>query len=52
MSRLILPKIKLHHAFMPVLVNSNFDDDSIKKEQTNIETVWQHFPIVSLWEMF
>ena len=26
------PKIKLVRAFMPVLVTSNFDDDSIKNE--------------------
>ena len=30
MSGLIRPKIKLYRAFMPVLVTSNFDDDSIK----------------------
>ena len=37
MSRLILPKIELHRAFMPVLVTSNFDDESIKNEQASIE---------------
>ena len=29
---LIRPKIELDQAFMPVLVTSNFDDDSIKNE--------------------
>ena len=33
---------------MPVLVTSKFDDDSIKNE-----LAWrQHFPIISLWEIF
>ena len=31
MSGLIQPKIKLVWAFVPVLVTSNFDDNSIKK---------------------
>ena len=38
MSCLIQPKIKFDRAFMPVLVTSNFDDDSIKNEQASIET--------------
>ena len=39
-------EIELIQAFMPVLVTSNFDDDSIKNEWA-----WRHhFPIV--WEMF
>ena len=33
---------------MPVLVTSNFDDDSIKNERASMETA----PIVSLWEIF
>ena len=37
MSGLIRPKIELDRAFMPVLVTSNFDDDSIKTERDNME---------------
>ena len=49
MSCLIWPKIELDRAFMPVLVTSNFDDDSIKMNHL----AWRHhFPIISLWEMF
>ena len=43
MSRLIRPKIKLNQAFMPVLVTSNFDDDSIKNEQASMETPFSHY---------
>ena len=32
MRGLIRPEIELDQAFMPVLVTSNFDDDSIKNE--------------------
>ena len=46
MSGLIRPKIELDWAFMPVLVTSNFDDDSIKNELASMET---SFPIISLW---
>ena len=28
---------------MPVLVTSNFDDDSIKKERTRMETPFSHY---------
>ena len=42
MSRLIRPKIALYQAFMPVLVTSNFDDDSIKNEQASMETAFSH----------
>ena len=35
-------KIELDPAFMPVLVTSNFDDDSIKNEQASIETPFSH----------
>ena len=38
MSRLIRPKIEFDQAYMPVLVTSNFDDDSIKIEQASMET--------------
>ena len=34
---------------MPVLVTSNFDDDSIENERASMETA---FPIISLWEFF
>ena len=43
MSRLIRSKIELDRAFMPVLVTSNFDDDSIKNEQASIETPFSHY---------
>ena len=36
MSGLIRPKIELDQALMPVLVTSNFDDDSIENEQASI----------------
>ena len=42
-SSLIQPKIKLMLAFMPVLVTSNFDDDSIKNEQASMETAFFHY---------
>ena len=45
------PKIKLSRAFVPVLVTSNFDDDSIN--MTELHVAWRHhFPIISLWENF
>ena len=34
---------------MPVLVTSNFDDDSIKNDQASMETL---FSLISLWEIF
>ena len=43
MSHLIRPKIELKWAFMPVLVTSNFDDDSIKNEQASMETPFSHY---------
>ena len=43
MSGLIPPKIELNQAFMPVLVTSNFDDDSIKNEQASKETPFSHY---------
>ena len=42
-SSLIRPEIKLVRAFKPVLVTSNFDDDSIKNEWANMETVFSHY---------
>ena len=43
MNGLIWPKIELDQAFMPVLVISNFDDDSIKNEWPSIETAFSHY---------
>ena len=43
MSGLIRPKIELNPAVMPVLVTSNFDDDSIKNERAIMETPFSHF---------
>ena len=43
MSNLIRPKIELNQAFMPVLVTSNFDDDSIKNERASMETTFSHY---------
>ena len=43
MSDLIRPKFKLDWAFMPVLVTSNFDDDSIKNEWASMETSFSHY---------
>ena len=37
------PKIELLRAFMPVLVTSNFDDDSIKNEWATMETPFSHY---------
>ena len=37
------PKIELVQAFMPVLVTSNFDDDSIKNEWASMETPFSHY---------
>ena len=43
MSGLIRPKIELDQAFMPVLVTSNFDDDSIKNERASMETALSYY---------
>ena len=43
MSCPIRPKIQLDQAFMPVLVNSNFDDESIKNERASTETAFSHY---------
>ena len=43
MSGPIRPKIKLDPTFMPVLVTSNFDDDSIKHERASMETAFSHY---------
>ena len=39
---LIRPKIELDCAFIPVLVTSNFDDDSIRNERASMETPFSH----------
>ena len=38
MNGLIWPKIEHDQVFMPVLVTSNFDDESIKNERASMET--------------
>ena len=43
MSGLIRPKHEFDQAFMPVLVTSNFDDDSIKNEQASMETPFSYY---------
>ena len=43
MSCLIRPEIELDQTFMPVLVYSNFDDDSIKNERASMETAFSHY---------
>ena len=43
MSGLIRPKIELDLVFMPVLVTSNFDDDSIKNYRASMETQFSHY---------
>ena len=42
-SGLTRPKIEVDRAFMPVLVTSNFDDDSIKNERASMETPFSHY---------
>ena len=37
------PEIEPVRAFVPVLVTSNFDDDSIKNEWTSMETPFSHY---------
>ena len=36
-------EIELAQTFMPVLVTSNFDDDSIKNEWASMETPFSHY---------
>ena len=43
MSGLIRPKIELDQAFMPVLITSNFDDDSIENERASMEIPFSHY---------
>ena len=37
------PEIELVRAFMPALVTSNFDDNSIKNEWASIEAPFSHY---------
>ena len=46
MSGQIRPKIELDQAFMPALVISNFDDDSIKNEQASMATSFSHYKFI------
>ena len=43
MSGLNRPKIQPNWALMPVLVTSNFDDDSIKNERASMETPFSNY---------
>ena len=43
MSGLIRSKIETDRTFMPVLVTSNFDDDSIENEPASMETPFSHY---------
>ena len=49
MNGLIRPEIERERAFMPVLVTSTLDDDSMKNKWVTMETP---FPIINLWEFF
>ena len=37
------PQIELNRAFIPVLVASNFNDDSIKNERASMERAFSHY---------
>ena len=43
------PEIELVRAFMPVLVTSNFDDDSIKNELASTETPFSHYKSMGIF---
>ena len=49
MGVLIWPKTELNRAFMPVLVTSNFDDDSINNEQASMETPFSHYKSMGIF---
>ena len=40
---MIRPETKLVRAFMPALITSNFDDDSIKNVRASMETAFSHY---------
>ena len=46
----VTPKwvVKLVRAFMPVLVTSNFDDDSIKNERASMKTAFSHYKMIMI----
>ena len=48
-SSLIRPEIKLVRAFMPVLVTSNFDEDSIKSDRASMETAFSHYKSMGIF---
>ena len=48
-SSLIRPEIKLVRDFMPVLVTSNFDDDSIKNKRASMETAFSHYKSMGIF---
>ena len=43
MSEMIGPEIEFNQALMPILVTSNFDDDSIKNERASMESPFSHY---------
>ena len=43
------PEIELVRAFMPVLVTSNFEDDSIKNERASMETRVSHYKSMGIF---
>ena len=43
MSGLIRPKIELDRTFMPILIRSNLDDDSIKNERASMEKPFSQY---------
>ena len=49
MSGLIRPKNELDRAFMPALVTSNFDDDSIKNERASMDTPFSHYKSMGIF---
>ena len=49
MSGLIQPKIESDRAFKPVLITSNFDDDSIKNEWASMETAFYHYKSMGIF---
>ena len=49
MSGLIRPKIDLDRAYMPVLVTSNFDVDSIKNEGASMESPFSHYKSMGIF---
>ena len=42
-SSLIRPEIKLVRAVTPILVTSNFDDDSVKNERASMTTAFSYY---------